>query len=213
MLAQSRIFRSGEYYFSGMMDTGTEVSKMIIAVTPNTMYASMEMDFGELMGMGSTGASALGFLQAADGNYYLLESSTKTYCLMDESAMAMFGSEGEDFNPEELFGDINLADAFVKIDKNAQPDNTEKTSLNGKSVTCYTFNAASGEFVKHYVDSKGNLIRIEDYEASGKMINCLDVESISGNVETYMKQLPSDYTKTNLYSFLIGLIGDSGTIV
>ena len=90
-------------------------NKMVLAVTDRTMYASLELDVGEMMGMGSTGTAELGFLSAADGTYYLLESTTKTYCPMDEATMNMLGAESAD----ELFGEMNFTELLLPIDENA----------------------------------------------------------------------------------------------
>lgn len=210
MLAQSRIFRSGEYCLVGSMENGNEIMYMTVAITGSTMYTSMEVDFGQMMGTGSTGMTELGFLQTADGTTYMLETKTKTYCSMAE-ASALFGEEGADV--EDLFGDLDMSEAFIAVSQYAQPDKTENKTLNGESVTCYTFNVATGESVKHYVNSNGQLVRVEDYNASGNIIQMFDVENLSGNFAEYMKKIPSDFTKTDLMTMLLGMMGDYGTVI
>ncbi|MBR3954660.1 MAG: hypothetical protein IKJ63_04210 [Clostridia bacterium] len=209
MLAQSRIFRSGEYCLVGAMEEGNEIMYMTVAITRNTMYTSMEVDFGSMMGSGSTGMTELGFLQTANGTAYMLEPKSKTYCSMDESL-----NLGDDtLNPGELFADIDMSEAFIPISENAQPDKRENAVVNGEMVTCFTFNTASGESVKHYVNDNGQLIRVEDFNADGRMIQMFDVESLSGNIAEYMRKIPSDYKKTDLMNMLIAMMGDYGTII
>ena len=208
MLAQSRIFRSGEYCLVGAMEEGNEIMYMTVAVTKNTMYTSMEVDFGKMAGFGSTGITELGFLQTADGTAYMLETKSKTYCPMDES----LNLGGESLNPGELFEGIDMSEAFIPISEYAQPDKTEDTVINGEMVTCYTFNTAAGESVKHYVNDNGQLIRVEDFNAEGNMIQMFDVENLSGNIAEYMRKIPSDYQKTDLMNMLLTMMGDYGTI-
>lgn len=205
MLAQSRLFRSGKFYITGYMGDDGMTNKMVLAVTDRTMYASLELDVGEMMGMGSTGTAELGFLSAADGTYYLLESTTKTYCPMDEATMNMLGAESAD----ELFGEMNFTELLLPIDENAQPDKTETKSISGQIATCYTFNTPSGEYAKHYVNNDGELIRVEDYSASGGIVNYLEIDHLSGEVADYMMNPPTDYTKTDLLNFMIKLMGDN----
>lgn len=215
MLAQSRIFRSGEYYLSGMQDAGEQMGNMIIAVTPTSTYASFEIDFAAMMEMGSSGKTEMGVLQTADGTYYLLLSDEKKYCPLDESTMAMFGTTNgsEPMTPEEMFGDISFSNLFLQISQNAQPDKTESVIINNEMVTCYTFNTPSGEYAKHYVDDNGKLLRVEDYSTTGKIANNFEVTNISGDVADYMKKIPSDYVKTDIISLFSSLLGDSGTVI
>ncbi len=205
MLAESRMFRSGKFYITGYMGEDGMTNKMSLAVTDNTMYASLELDVGEMMGMGSTGNSELAFLCAADGTYYLLESKTKTYCPLDEATMNMLGAEDAD----DLFGEMNFTEMLLPVDEDAKPDKTETKSINGQIATCYTFNTPSGEFAKHYVDEDGELIRVEDYSASGNCVNYLEIDELSGDVADYMMNPPTDFTKTDLLNFMIALMGDN----
>ena len=212
MLAQSRIFRSGEYCLRGSMEEGNEIMYMTVAFTRNTMYTSMEVDFGEMMSGVSTGMTELGFLQTADGKSYMLEPNTKTYCSMDETIS--FAGETIDLSQEFENMDIDMSEAFIQISENAQPDKKENAILNGEQVTCFTFNTASGESVKHYVNSNGQLIRVEDYNASGNIIQMFDVENLTGNIPEYMKKIPSDFTKTGLMQMLMAMLGDDyGTTI
>ncbi len=211
MLAQSRIFRSGEYCLVGAMEEGNEIMYMTVAFTRNTMYTSMEVDFGKMMGSGSTGMTELGFLQTADGTAYMLETTSKTYCSMDESIN--IGGESFDLSEEFKTMDMDMSEAFIPISENALPDKTENAVINGEMVTCYTFNTATGESVKHYVNDNGQLIRVEDFNAAGNMIQMFDVENLSGNIPEYMRKIPSDFKKTDLMSMLLTMMGDYGTVI
>ncbi len=216
MLAQSRVFRSGEYYMTGLISDGGEMSKMILAVTPKTMYASVELDFGAMMGGLSTGVSEFGFLKASDGKYYLLDASKEICCEMDEATLTMIGgtdANGETMSPEELFGDLSLSDAFIQVSESAKPDRTENAMVDGNMVTCYTFNIATGESVKHYVDDNGSLVRVEEYSANGLIINSVDIENLSDNVQDHMKKVPKNYTKMGLFDFMLELMGESGETI
>ena len=206
LLAQSRVFRSGKFYVTGQLGDGSQSGKMTLAVTDKTMYAAAEFDLGKEMGFESTGNAELGFLTAADGKYYLIEASTKTYCPMDESVMSMLGVS----DPQELFGELNFDDMMLNIDENAKPDKTTSTTLNGQAVTCYTFKLPGGEYENHYVDNKGNLKRVDDYTASGSLISTIDINSISGDVPANMQNPPADYTQTDLLNFMMTLLGDAG---
>ncbi len=208
MLAQSKIFRSGNYLIEGTMGEGTEAVSTVLAVTKDTMYAAAEFDFGAEMGMGSTGKTMMGFLSTKDG-YYLIEENSKTYCLMDDATMQMLGVE----SAEEMFGDISFSELMVEIDASAQPTATESKTMNGKAVTVYTFEASTGEQQKHWVDNQGNLLRIEDYSKSGSQVNLLDLTSISGNVPANMKTPPADYTQTDLMSFMLAILESTGATV
>lgn len=216
MLAQSRIFRSGEYYMTGLISDGGDMSKMILAVTPKTMYASVELDFGAMMGGLETGVSEFGFLKASDGKYYLLDASKEICCEMDEATLNMIGGtdeNGETMSPEELFGDLSLSDAFIQVSENAKPDRTESTMVDGDMATCYTFNIATGESVKHYVNDNGSLVRVEEYSANGMIINSVDIENLSGDVQDHMKKVPKNYAKMGLFDFMLELMGDSGETI
>ncbi len=206
MLAQSKIFRSGEYFITGYMGEGSEAVEASLAVTPDTMYAAAQFDLGAEMGMGTTGMTAIGFLSTKDG-YYLVEDISKTYCLMDEATLQTLGVE----NAEELFGDANFNELMLQIDENAKPSKTESKTLNGKAVTCYTFTASEGE-QKHYVNANGELVRVEDYSTSGTMVNMIDISSITGNVPASKKAPPADYTQKPLLEFMLAIFEKAGAL-
>ena len=209
MLKQSKIFRSQTFCMTGYINEADEITGIVMAVTPTSTYAAMEMDFGLMMDMGSTGISELGFLATTDGKYYMIDPKSKSYSPMDESAMAIFGTE----SPTEIFDEFNFSDLILPVDKNASPDKTESTTWNGTLTTCYTFNLASGAYQKHYVDNEGRLLHVEDYSENGSKVNEMDIASLSDTVEDYMRTPPADYTSVDLMAFMLNMLGDVGTVV
>ena len=183
---ESQIYRSGNFYLSGTMNTGKSDMNIDVAETSGSVYFGTELDF-EGAEMLKEGVHAdpvpVGIMKLGEATY-LTYPEGKCSLLMDASTGGL-----------ELGESLDLIDSLRLVtDPNATPVQMKTVELNGETVVCNVYKNAEGLQEWHYMN-QNKLVQIECYNAAGALAVQIQVNSFSANVPAAMCSLPADYTQ------------------
>ena len=205
MLAQSRLIRSGYYACRGTItiaSTSTDI-EFIAAGDDFLLTAPVNVDDND-----STTVKHISYLHKQN-TYYMLNSYDKIYYVPgDDDKFAI-----DYYEIQEMIRDFDLTYMLGSVSEKEEPFKTEKVTLDGQSVTCYSFDEGAPSPQKHYVDDCGNLILITDRCPGGNRNWSFAIDSVTYFDHDELLAVPENYIATDYLSFLIKAMPDNSTII
>lgn len=178
------LLRSGNFYMQGTMFDGSETLPLEVAITPNTIYMTSEMD-----------GISVGILVDPAKKVYMMIPQKKIYLELSDAVMKYMGVSADDLVSSDSVD-------FSKYKPLSEADSSSEVILNGVTCQEYIFNEATGQ-TRVYI-SGTKLLRFASYSASGSLLTASDLTSITGTVPAEKSSAPSSYKG---YSGITGLIG------
>lgn len=175
-------FFRGKYYFDGIMKSDGTNSPFEIAMNGSDFIVYTEMD-GIDMG-----------ILCLDDEFYLINPTDKKYTVLSSAIQKMM-----DIDPDSLKFEFN----GTGFDGHSPTEVTEAT-YNGKPAVCYTYK--NSQHNMDFVVVNDEIIQIVQYDASGNVSTILQADEFTVDYSTDMVSLKG-YKKTNLISFVMGLMG------
>lgn len=209
MLAQSRIFRSDNFVISGTYTKNNSSADFELAIYGQNMLLTEYVDLNFSTDNGIFDPETFSLL-VKDGSLYFINPVAKLYCPVTEDVLTMFGYTSK----EEYLKNLRILDLFKLSDKD-EPTSSETVLLDvhGSKATSYSFITAKNTIQKHYVDEKGKLIRVLDFDKNGGLIAYIDIESISSAGTEEIITLPADYIETGFFDFIASLAEDDNGVI
>lgn len=178
------ILRSGNFYMVGTMYDGSSTLPLEVAITPNTIYMTSEMD-----------GISVGILVDAESKVYMMIPQKQIYLELSDAVMKYMGVSSEDLVSSDTVD-------FSKYQPLEDADSVNDVELNGTTVKEYVFNESSGDTRVYMNGTK--LVRFASYSSDGSLLTASDLTSITGTVPADKSSAPSNYKG---YSGITGLIG------
>ncbi|MCR5041560.1 MAG: hypothetical protein K6C36_05585 [Clostridia bacterium] len=184
--SEAEIFNSGTFYMEGTMTSGEDVDVPVkMAINPESVYLISGFTVAE------NNLIELAILMQGDQKYIIYPVSQQ-YVELNATAMRIIGLDSSLLE----FGMSNFqTDDTSKVSESG----TEK--IDGKEVSYDVFEAADGTSIRRYVDGD-KLVRIETYDAEGKIVSTLNFDFVTSSIPDGMLQIPTSYTEVTVMKLL-----------